>query len=63
MSEFNILDATKVWLEEQVPIRYTGELELNRDLGNHSLQAAFHTADVVLGIDFSDDPLLQGRNS
>ena len=63
--DFDILDATKVWPEEQVPIRYIGELELNRNPDNYfaqTEQVAFCTAHVVPGIDFSDDPLLQGRN-
>ncbi|KAK8173385.1 catalase-like domain-containing protein [Phyllosticta citrichinensis] len=63
--EFDILDATKVWPEELVPIRYIGELELNRNPDEYftqTEQVAFCTAHVVPGIGFSDDPLLQGRN-
>jgi catalase len=63
--EFDILDATKVWPEELVPIRYLGELELNRNVDNffcETEQLAFCTSHIVPGIDFSDDPLLQGRN-
>lgn len=63
--EFDILDATKVWPEEEVPIRYIGELELNRNVDEYfpqTEQVAFCTSHVVPGIGFSDDPLLQGRN-
>ncbi|KAI9703498.1 MAG: catalase A [Bogoriella megaspora] len=63
--EFDILDATKVWPEELVPIRYIGELELNRNVDEYftqTEQVAFCTGHVVPGIGFSDDPLLQGRN-
>lgn len=63
--EFDILDATKVWPEDLVPIRYIGELELNRnpeEFFPQVEQAAFCTSHVVPGIGFSDDPLLIGRN-
>lgn len=63
--EFDILDATKVWPEELVPIRYIGTLELNRNVDEYftqTEQVAFCTSHVVPGIGFSDDPLLQGRN-
>ena len=63
--EFDILDATKIWPEEQVPIHYVGELELNRNVDEfftQTEQVAFCTSHIVPGIDFSDDPLLQGRN-
>ncbi|KAJ4357588.1 catalase 1 [Didymosphaeria variabile] len=63
--EFDILDATKVWPEELVPIRYIGQLELNRNPDEYftqTEQVAFCTSHIVPGIGFSDDPLLQGRN-
>lgn len=63
--EFDILDATKVWPEELVSIRYVGELELNRmpdEYFTQTEQVAFCTGHIVPGIGFSDDPLLQGRN-
>ncbi|KAJ6084360.1 hypothetical protein N7486_011160 [Penicillium sp. IBT 16267x] len=63
--EFDPLDATKVWPEELVPIRYIGEFELNRNVDEffpQTEQAAFCTSHIVPGIDFSNDPLLQGRN-
>jgi catalase len=63
--DFDILDATKVWPEDEVPIRYIGELELNRNVDEYftqTEQVAFCTSHVVPGIGFSDDPLLVGRN-
>jgi catalase len=63
--DFDILDATKVWPEELVPVRYIGELELNRNVDEYftqTEQVAFCTSHIVPGIGFSDDPLLQGRN-
>ena len=63
--DFDILDATKVWPEELVPVRYIGELELNRNVDEYftqTEQVAFRTDQLVPGIGFSDDPLLQGRN-
>ncbi|KAK5989720.1 Catalase-1 [Cladobotryum mycophilum] len=63
--EFDILDATKVWPEDLIPVRYIGELELNRNVDEfftETEQVAFCTSHVVPGIGFSDDPLLQGRN-
>ncbi|KAL3469299.1 catalase-like domain-containing protein [Aspergillus californicus] len=63
--EFDILDATKIWPEELVPLRVVGELELNRNVDEffpQTEQVAFCTSHIVPGIDFSDDPLLQGRN-
>ncbi|PBP27854.1 catalase [Diplocarpon rosae] len=63
--DFDILDATKVWPEEIFPVRYIGELQLNRNVDEYfpqTEQIAFCTAHVVPGIGFSDDPLLQGRN-
>ena len=60
--DFDILDATKVWPEELVPIRY---IELNRNVDEYftqTEQVAFPTGHVIPGIGFSDDALLQGRN-
>jgi catalase len=62
---FDILDATKVWPEELLPIRYIGELEVNRNVDEfftETEQAAYCTSHIIPGIDFSPDPLLQGRN-
>lgn len=63
--DFDPLDATKIWPEDQVPLRVIGELELNRNVDEffpQTEQVAFCTSHIVPGIDFSDDPLLQGRN-
>jgi len=63
--DFDVLDATKVWPEELVPVRYIGEMELNRNIDqffSQTEQVAFCTSHIVPGIGFSDDPLLQGRN-
>jgi catalase len=63
--DFDILDATKVWPEELIPVRYIGEMQLNKNVDEYftqTEQSAFCTAHVVPGIGFSDDPLLQGRN-
>jgi catalase len=63
--EFDILDATKIIPEEQVPIRVVGRLVLDQVVDNffaETEQVAFHTGNVVPGIDFTNDPLLQGRN-
>ena len=62
---FDILDATKIVPEEMVPLLPVGKLVLNRNPDNffaETEQVAFCTAHVVPGIDFTDDPLLQGRN-
>ena len=61
---FDILDATKVIPEELVPIRVVGRLVLDRNPDNffaETEQAAFLPTNVPPGIDFSEDPLLQGR--
>ncbi|MGZ8216355.1 catalase [Methylomagnum sp.] len=63
--KFDILDATKIWPEDVVPVQPVGKLVLNKNPDNffaETEQSAFHTAHIVSGIDFSDDPLLQGRN-
>jgi catalase len=63
--DFDLLDATKLVPEEEVPLRVVGRLELNRNPDNffaETEQVAFHTANVVPGIDFTNDPLLQARN-
>ena len=63
--DFDILDASKIWPEELVPIEYIGELTLDRCVDEffaETEQVAFCTSHIVPGIGFSDDPLLQGRN-
>lgn len=62
---FDILDATKIIPEEEIPIRKVGKLVLNRCVDNffaETEQVAFCTQNIVPGIDFTNDPLLQGRN-
>jgi catalase len=62
--DFDILDATKIIPEELVPVTPLGKLVLNRNPENYfseTEQVAFHLGHVVAGIDFSNDPLLQGR--
>ncbi|MFC7485723.1 catalase [Knoellia sp. CPCC 206453] len=63
--DFDVLDATKLIPEELVPIRLIGKMTLNRVVDNvfaEIEQVAFMTQNVPPGIDFSNDPLLQGRN-
>ncbi|MGW5055318.1 catalase [Actinokineospora sp. NPDC004072] len=63
--DFDLLDATKIIPEEQVPVRPVGRMVLDRNPDNffaETEQIAFHTANVVPGIDFTNDPLLQARN-
>jgi catalase len=63
--EFDILDATKIIPEEQIPVQIVGRLVLDRTVDNffaETEQVAFCTQNIVPGIEFSDDPLLQGRN-
>ncbi|MFF3961811.1 catalase [Streptomyces griseorubiginosus] len=63
--DFDLLDATKLIPEEQVPVRPIGRMVLDRNPENffaETEQVAFHTANVVPGIDFTNDPLLQARN-
>src|SRR5690348_13633015 len=63
--EFDILDPTKIIPEEEVPVRRVGRLVLDRVVDNffaETEQVAFCTQNIVPGIDFTNDPLLQGRN-
>jgi catalase len=62
--DFDVLDPTKIWPEEDVPVKIIGKLVLNRNPDNffaETEQVAFHPGNVVPGIDLSNDPLLQGR--
>jgi len=62
--DFDVLDATKLIPEEIVPLRMVGKLVLNRNVDNffaETEQVAFLPTNVVPGIDFTNDPLLQGR--
>ena len=61
---FDILDATKLVPEEDHPIRVIGRMVLDRNPDNffaETEQVAFLPTNIVPGIDFSEDPLLQGR--
>jgi catalase len=63
--DFDVLDSTKLIPEELVPLRPIGRLVLDRTVDNffaETEQVAFCTANVVPGIDFTNDPLLHGRN-
>jgi catalase len=62
--DFDLLDATKIVPEELVPVRRVGRLVLNRNPDNffaETEQVAFHSGNLVPGIDVTDDPLLQVR--
>ncbi len=62
--EFDLLDPTKLIPEELVPVRIIGKMVLNRNPANffaETEQVAFHPGHLVSGIDFSNDPLLQGH--
>ena len=62
--EFDVLDATKLIPEEAVPLEMVGKLILDRNVDNffaETEQVAFCPSHIVPGIDFSEDPLLQGR--
>jgi len=62
--DFDLLDPTKLIPEELVPVQRIGRMTLNRNVDNffaETEQVAFHPGHLVPGIDFSDDPLLQGR--
>lgn len=61
---FDLLDPTKLIPEELVPVKIIGRLTLNRNPDNffaETEQVAFHPGHLVPGIDFTNDPLLQGR--
>ena len=62
--DFDLLDATKIIPEELVPVERIGKLTLNRNPDNffaETEQVAFHVGHIVPGIDFTNDPLMQGR--
>lgn len=62
--DFDILDPTKLIPEELVPVEIIGKMTLNRNPDNffaENEQSAFSPGNIVPGIDFSNDPLLQGR--
>ncbi len=62
--DFDLLDSTKLVPESEVPVQLVGTLTLNRNPDNffaETEQVAFHPGHIVPGIDFTNDPLLQGR--
>jgi catalase len=63
--DFDVLDATKLIPEELVPAKPVGRMVLDRMPDNFfqdTEQVAFQTGNVVPGVGFTNDPLLQGRN-
>ncbi|GGJ37740.1 catalase HPII [Sphingopyxis bauzanensis] len=61
---YDVLDATKLIPEEDVPVEIVGRMTLNRNVDNffaETEQVAFLPSNIIPGIDFSNDPLLQGR--
>ncbi|HLS36499.1 MAG TPA: catalase [Bacillota bacterium] len=62
---FDVLDDTKLWPEEEVPVQVVGKMTLNRLTDNffaEEEQSSFDPATLVPGIDFTHDPVLQGRS-
>ncbi len=61
---YDVLDATKIVPEEDIPVEIVGRLTLNRNPDNffaETEQVAFLPSNIIPGIDFTNDPLLQGR--
>jgi len=61
---YDVLDATKLIPEEEIPVEIIGRMTLNRNVDNffaETEQAAFLPTNIIPGIDFTNDPLLQGR--
>ncbi|MEZ2128944.1 MULTISPECIES: catalase [unclassified Sinorhizobium] len=61
---YDVLDATKIIPEEVLPLKIVGRLVLDRNPDNffaETEQVAYCPANIVPGIDFTNDPLLQGR--
>jgi catalase len=61
---FNPFDLTKVWSHKQFPLIEVGEFELNKNVENYHAeteQAAFNPVNIVAGMGFSPDKMLQGR--
>ena len=63
--DFDLLDCTKLVPEELVPVKWVGTMTLNRNPTNYfseTEQVAYCTSNIVPGIDYSNDPMLQLRN-
>jgi catalase len=61
---YDVLDATKLIPEEEISVEVIGRMTLNRNVDNffaETEQAAFLPTNIIPGIDFTNDPLLQGR--
>jgi catalase len=61
---YDVLDATKLIPEEDIPVQIVGRMTLDRNVDNffaETEQAAFLPSNVIPGVDFTNDPLLQGR--
>ncbi len=61
---YDVLDATKLIPEEEIPVEIIGRMTLNRNVDNffaETEQVAFMPTNIIPGIDFTNDPLLQGR--
>jgi catalase len=62
--DFDPLDDTKLWPENDFPPKTVGKMVLNRNVSNHfaeNEQLSFGTGVLVDGLDFSDDKMLVGR--
>jgi len=62
--DFDVLDPTKLWPEEFIPVEMIGKMTLNKNVDNffaETEQVAFDVTNLVPGINFSNDPILQGR--
>jgi len=63
--DFDVLDDTKFWPEEEIPVKVIGKMTLNRlvdDYFSETEQSAFDPSSLVPGIAVSNDPVLQGRS-
>ena len=61
---YDVLDSTKLIPEEVLPVKIVGRMVLDRNVDNffaETEQVAYCPSNIVPGIDFSNDPLLQGR--
>jgi len=61
---YDVLDATKLIPEEEIPVDIIGRMTLNRNVDNffaETEQVAFLPTNLIPGLDFTNDPLLQGR--
>lgn len=63
--DFDVLDDTKLWPEEIIPFEIIGKMTLNKLVDNafaEEEQSSFDPSNLVPGIEFSNDPVLQGRS-